>query len=127
MNSQQQKADREAKNYLISNIDWSGYDLEDELKTDKEKLQFVADTFRAEYGHAIGRYGYQRALAEWFMGLPSAINVEFRNYYIIELAKAWGSIPENATEKQEEKILNNWFIWMANKLMQLFRAYKVKY
>jgi hypothetical protein len=90
--------------------------------TDKERIQFVMDCFHDEYCYAdnMKRYGsYQNCFAEWLMGLPSAFNVDFENYRIIEISKEWGSIPQDATENQEYKIISNWFNFIAAKFMQL--------
>lgn len=126
MNTKQQKADYEAKKYLLNAIDSSDYD-DVERVTDKDKLQFIADTFMSEYGFNIKRYGsYQRALAEWFMGLPSSINIDYQNYRILELSKEWGCLEENASEKDEDKIIEGWFLWMSNKLMKLFSMHGIK-
>lgn len=95
-------------------------------ETDAERLQFVLNTFRSEYRYNIERMGELNGFREWLLGLPSAINIEFRNYNIIEIAKAWGSIPQDATEKMEDKIIENWFNLIANKFFQLCKRNKVK-
>jgi hypothetical protein len=115
-----------AFSYIIDAISTDGYNIE--ATTDVEKLQFVADCFKSEYlfPDNLKRYGtYQNVLSEWFMGLPSSINIEYRNHAIIEIAKKWGSIPENATEKQEDKILSNWFNMIAFKTLQLFKKHNI--
>ena len=109
--------------YIIDAIDPDGYDVNP--KGNKAKLQFLRDTFRDEYGWAIQRMGEQRAMAEWLSGLPSAISLPFYNNDIIELAKKSGSLPMNATDAQEGRVLDNYWNFMANKIMQLFRKYKV--
>lgn len=107
--------------YIIDCISPEAYEVKAE--TDAQKLQFLADTFRKEYCYPenLKRYGsYQEVLRQWIMGLPSVFNVDFENYAIIALAKKWGSLPENATEKQEDKILENWFKFIAAKTLQMF-------
>ena len=64
-----------------------------------------------------------KTIINWIMGLPTCLNIDFENYKILELAKLWGSIPENATEKQEDKILANWWNFIAVKFFQLVRKY----
>src|SRR5690606_15394518 len=93
--------------YILSVIDGENYGQEP--TTDKEKVDFVYQCFKSEAGHLVPRVGEYAAFNEWITGLPSSFNVEFRNYRIIEIAKEWGSIPADATEKQEDKILGNWF------------------
>jgi hypothetical protein len=112
--------------YILSCIDESGYDLN--LITDAEKLQFVADCFKREYLFPanLNRYGsYQKTFGNWLMGLPSCFNVDFENYRIIEIAKSWGSLPIDATDKQEDKILDSWFSFIACKTFQLMKKHKV--
>lgn len=111
--------------YILNAIDAEGYDLQKLPETDTEKLQFLADTFKSEYGWMIERVGGQNAMREWIMGLPSSFNIDFENYRIIELAKEWNSIPANATEREEDKILNNWFNLIAAKTFQLFRKHNI--
>lgn len=110
---------KHAFNYILDSIDGDGYGVQ--LTTDKEKIDFVYNTFLSEYAHQIKYYGgnKQRAFREYLTGLPSCINIEFRNYYILEMAKQWGSLPENATERQEDKILSNWFNYIAYQFFQL--------
>src|SRR6185437_8548517 len=110
--------------YLINCIDTEGYGKE--LNTNTEKLQFIADTFKSEYGYNIKRLGLQETLKEWFMGLPSSFNIDFTYHDIIERAKELGSLPENATETQENKIIANWFNYMAYKLIQLLRKNNIE-
>lgn len=109
-----------AKRYIIDAINASGYHKE--LQTDVEKIKFLRDTFVGEYGWAVKRYGVQGAIKEWLQGLPSCIDIAFTNYDILELAREWGSLPEDATEKQENKILNNYWDYMANKINVLFNT-----
>ena len=109
-------AKKHAFNYILNSIDGDGYGVQ--LETDKQKIDFVYDTFKSEYAQHHGNNG-QMAFADYLAGLPSCINIEFRNYYILEMAKQWGSIPENATEKQEDKIISNWFAYIATNFFQL--------
>jgi hypothetical protein len=119
MNTQIKK---HAFKYILDSIDGDGYGVQ--LTTDKKKIDFVYDTFSNEYSYTIEHYkragiSEARVFASYLAGLPSCINIEFRNYYILEMAKQWGSLPENATERQEEKILSNWFAFIATNFFQL--------
>jgi hypothetical protein len=114
-------------NYILSAIDGEGY--EKTFSNDTEKLQFLADTFKSEYCYPenLKRYGsYQETLRNWIMGLPSVFNIDFENYRILELSKEWGSLPANATEKQEDKLLENWFNFIAAKTLQLMNKHSIK-
>ena len=111
--------------YILAAIDSDGYELEKQPETDTEKLQFLADTFKKEFMHdnSLRYYGtYQNCFANWLMGLPSCFNIAFENYRILEIAKEWGSLPKEATEKQEDRVLSNWFALIALKTMRLCQA-----
>lgn len=105
--------------YILSCIDGENYGIE--LKTDKEKIDFVLNTFKSEYSHQMKYHGsnIREAFAQYLAGLPSCINIEFRNYDIIQLAKNWGSIPQNANENQEDRIIINWFRFIADNFFRL--------
>ncbi len=102
---------------------------EKQFSNDQERLQYLAETFMSEYCWAanLRLYGsYQEVMRNWIMGLPSAFNIDFENYRIIEIAKEWGSIPKDADDRMEDKILDNWFNLIAAKTMQLFSKYKIQ-
>lgn len=112
--------------YIISHIEADGYDIPlDSLITTEGKLRFLYNTFLAEYGWAIERYGEQKAFREWLQGLPSSLNIEFTNYNILQLARQWGSLSLDATERQERKILNNYWNFITVKTFQLFKKFKI--
>lgn len=111
-----------AQNLIIDNIDSSGYGKN--LKTEIEKVKFLKETFLSEYGWAVSRMGMQNAVESWLRGLPSSLTLPFYNDEIIRLAKQWGSLPQNATEKQEDKILNNYWRLMAANVVKLFNKVK---
>lgn len=94
------------------------------------RLQWTIDTFRKEYVYPenVRRYGNEvNIFREWLMCLPSAIHVDFAYYRIIELSKEWGSIPQDATEKQEDKVCENWFNFIVNKFHSLCKSHKVQF
>jgi len=108
--------------YILECVDGESY--ESILNSDGEKLQFVLDCFRSEFLHPynLKRYGsVSECFRQWLMGLPSCFNVDFENYKILELAKKWQCIPQDASERQEDKILENWFSWITNKTFQLMK------
>lgn len=118
--------DQTVKAYILSCIDGDAYGVE--CKTNQEKIDFLKHCFENEYLFPanLARYGsVQNVLAEYFMGLPSVFNLAFYNHDILALAVEWGSLPENATEKQEQKILDNYFQFLAAKTMQLFNGYRI--
>jgi hypothetical protein len=93
------------------------------------RLEWTLKQFRAEYCFPdnLKRYGNEtNVFREWLMGLPSAFYVEFRNHAILDLAKKWGVLKDNATEREEDKLLNNWFNFAAVKFFQLCKKHGVK-
>lgn len=116
-----------AQAYILDCINSEAYGVV--TTTDQEKLQFLYDTFIKEYWYPYNEQRYhtkENAFREWIMGLPTPFSIDFSNYDIIQLAKSWGSIPANATEQQEDRIINNYFRFIANHTFQLFRKYKIK-
>src|SRR5688500_10853911 len=110
---------RAVRQYILNAIDPSGYG--ETPTTDAEKLAFLDKTFRAEYYWSINRIGYQASMREWLQGLPSAIGIEYRNHKILELAREWGSISDNPTDAEENKILDNWFSFIASHITMMIR------
>jgi hypothetical protein len=115
--SKSSELDRAVKLYILDSIDCEG--------THQEKIDYVKECFNTEYGWMIPKAGEIDSLASWLQGLPSALDLPYWNHAIIELAKEWGSIPEDATEKQEDKILENYWNFIANKLSQLMNGYRI--
>lgn len=113
--------------YILGCIDSDGYEIKTE--TEAEKLNFLYKTFISEYWYKENQVYYHgniiTAFASWLQGLPSSFGIDFENYVILQIAKKWGSIPETATEKQEDKILENWFNFIAINTFQLFKKYKI--
>lgn len=126
MNTNNAEFKNNVYSYILSCIDAEAYGIE--LNTDKEKINFVLDTFKKEYSYQIKYYGsnLNRAFSEYLAGLPTCINIDFENYKILEIAKKWGSIPQNANENQEDKILNNWFKFITNYFFRLERKLNKK-
>jgi hypothetical protein len=117
---------KKVKAYLIAGITSDGYrgynqwpDVE--LKTDKEKIDFLYSVFVAEYKWAIDRMGQHKALKEWLQGLPSAIGFVFYNTDILEKCTEWGILAEYASEDKEEECLERYFPMLATELNELFR------
>lgn len=107
--------------YILNAIDGDGYQVE--LSTPASKVAFAYECFKSEYWHAENQRYYRNNEIEgfknWLMGLPSSIHVAFSHFDIINIAKDWGSIPANSTERQEDKIIDNWFNFISVKFFQL--------
>ena len=117
-----------AKLYILDNVTADGYDVEEPI-TVREKIDFLKNTFYSEYGWYVERVNGNevRALDEWLRGVPSAVNVAIWNSDILDLAVSWGSLPEDYSEKQAEKILENYWNLLANNIHQLFKGYRIPY
>ena len=87
------------------------------LTTNQEKTNYIFDRFKSEYGWKISRVGKQAAIAEWLQGL--ALPIAFYNDDIIDLAIECGSIDENPSDKLKQKVLNNYWSFMANIILGL--------
>ena len=73
----------------------------------------------------VKRQGEYTALAEYMQNQPSSISLPCYYHEQIELAKEFGSIPQDATEKQEQKIIDNFYNFFTNYLLQLKRTMKI--
>ena len=105
-------------NYLLESLDFDGYDLP-KPKTNKDLINLFFGVFNSEVGFNIARVGEYKALIDYLQGLPSCINIDFDNHSIIERAKKYGSLTDNATEDDKYKLLVNYWAFMANKLIVL--------
>ena len=107
--------------YLIECIDTEYFSTTP--KTDKDKVNAVYKEYEAEfcYDYNIKRYPNDVVrFSEWLMGLPSCINIEFHNYDILEMVKRLHGVNE-LTEKQEDTILNNYWMHISDKFLS-FRS-----
>ena len=103
-------------NYLLESINT---DEIGENATDKEKINFVFETFNNEYNDAYYKRRYPNEcerLANYLRGLPSCIHIAFSDYDIIQIGKSWGYCK---TPKQEANFVNNWWSVMAFRLIQM--------
>ena len=104
--------------YLIDSIDCEGYDMT-QPTTDREKINAFFAIFRDEQGYNVQRVGFQGAVVEYLQGLGGCLSIDFNNYDILERAKKYGSLSNTPTEKEEDKLLSNYWVFMANKLIKL--------
>ena len=102
--------------YLLDSINT---DEIGENATDKEKINFVFDTFNNEYNDAYYKRRYPNEcerLANYLRCLPSCCSIAFCDYDIIQIGKSWGYCK---TPKQEANFVNNWWPVMAFRLIQM--------
>jgi len=90
--------------------------------TDGDRVKFVLDTFSSEYSNEYNRKRWpndQDRITQWLRGVPSVINISVDYDDIANWLIVWGVLPENYTEKQYYKHVNNWFSVIAYRLLQL--------
>ena len=97
-----------------------------DIQTDQDAFEALKAVYHSEHGYAVRRCkNYQQCFASWLMGLPTAVSIPYANYEILQLAVKWGSLPADATEKQEDKILDNYWSFMAMQYHKEARKHKV--
>lgn len=104
---------------IIDNIDLSGYDLSNDMYL-YDKVVTTYNIFKMEYGWNIARMGEKRAFCEWLQGLPSALTVPFNYADILNIAYLHDQIKANATEEEEDKFLDNYFMNLSNAFFTLY-------
>ena len=98
------------KNYILSNI---VEDIEgNPITSEADKINYIFDRFNSEYGWRVNQVGKVAAMVDWLQGL--ALNIEFYNDEIINLAIRLGSIDENPSEKLQDRVIENYWNFMAN-------------
>ena len=105
--------------YILTAICTDGYDVTAE--TVKEKLQFLADTFRHEYSHKVTKAGF----ADWIGGLPSSFNIDFANHTILEMVYLFDIIDASATENDEDESIEGWFKLITDFTADLFKQNQI--
>lgn len=110
--------------YIVESVDATGYDKEPQ--TPREKMQFVYDTFVAEYGWHIKQVGLPKALSSWLAGLPSSCSIEWRNHAILQLGEQWGEIAHNASEARQDAYLARWFDNTAARIALLWAFFAIE-
>jgi len=85
----------------------------------EQKVNLFFNVFESEYGWRAKQYGESKALSQYLRGLPSVIDLPFTNHDILQLAEKFGSIEKDAPENRKDKILFNYWNFMATKLLKL--------
>jgi len=103
------QANQNLRKYILECINPENYDVK--ANTEGEKIKFLIDTFKSEYINPknLKRYGcIEKVFTEWLNGLPSAFDIYFYNYNIVEKGKSLGFLSESANERQETIFHNGW-------------------
>lgn len=119
------KSYKDEQAYILNCID------DDEVKqyytpiySDKEKTQYLYDRFYNEYEWNVKKIGEFKALVEWLQGL--ALNIAYNHHEILILYKNWNDI-QTMTEKEEEKILEGYWRFMAMRIIGLWNKHNVRH
>lgn len=100
------------REYLLDNMDFSGYGLDENEMTATEKIRKCYDIFKEEKGYEIPRVGERQAFIDWLQGLASTLTVAF--YYDDQrrLLGEWlhNTPVENA--KYDDLQVSNMFWWL---------------
>ena len=106
--------------YLLARFTFDGYELSPEPRTDQEKVTAFFLIFRKEYcGPWNAHQSDQMKLGEYLSGLPGPLEIPFMNWEILDLARDMGGLPADASEAQEDRILTNYWRYMAAQLLKL--------
>lgn len=90
-------------------------------QSEKDIASYSFNRFKAEHCNAyeVNRIpSVQKRLADFLQGLP--FQIDFENYKILELVKEWRQLAPNATEKQEDKLLSNWWHFIAYQIVKFW-------
>lgn len=97
--------------------------IDTESMTDKERIEFLLDTFFEEmYKNDRRRMCVLDLLREWLQGLPSAINIAFSYYDIAVTGKSMGYCKD---ARSESRFINNWWTILASNILRLARIYEI--
>ena len=101
------------KNYILDRIDIEG--------NNKDKAKYLLDRILSEKGYQIKRgVNPQQVIADWLQGL--AIDIPYNSNEMLGLAVDMGSIGPDYSEQEEYRILDNYWLFMANIIFYIFKT-----
>ena len=81
------------------------------------KIDYLFTRINNEYGWKMQQEGKQKVIAEWLSGL--ALNIPHTHDDIINLAIKMSSIDKNPSNKLQNRMVKNYFNFMANMLLSI--------
>lgn len=104
--------------YILENLDFD-YDgkLINAKPSKDEKIRYLAKRFKREKKWQIEQEGTRPALIDWLAGM--ALPIPCYNGDIIELAERLGSIDENPSDQLIDRVVENYFPFMANIILNM--------
>ncbi len=97
------------------------------LTTPQEKLRHFVRKFHREYDNEARRKTWpnlQERISEYLKGLPSSCSIAYGTWHIGNIGEEWGIVK---TEKQKERFVNNWWSFIAYRIIQLCEHYGVEF
>jgi hypothetical protein len=114
------------KNYrafILNLVDQDAQEDEIKLIDDKAKIRFLFDRFYSERSNDIKRNGKRQAMIDWLSGL--ALSLPCYNGEIIDLAIEMGSIDDNPSNQLIDRVLANYFPFMASIVLDMEKEINV--
>ena len=112
------------KNYRAFILDHIDHDYNgNELKTDKAKITFLFNRFYSEYEWRVKQAGKRQAMIDWLSGL--ALSLPCYNGEVIDLAIEMGSIDDNPSDQLIDRVLANYFPFMASIVLDMEKEINV--
>lgn len=108
------------KNYrafILNLVDQDAQEDEIKLIDDKAKIRFLFDRFYSERSNDIKRNGKRQAMIDWLSGL--ALSLPCYNGEIVDLAIEMGSIDDNPSDQLIDRVLANYFKFMASIVLDM--------
>ena len=81
------------------------------------KIDYLFTRINNEYGWKMQQEGKQKVIAEWLSGL--ALNIPYIHDDVVNLAIKMGSIDKNPSNKLQNRVVENYFNFMANMLLSI--------
>ena len=108
-------------NFLFEHLN----DIDSPKETDTEVADYSKGRFEGETRYDKRKFNNtQERLADWLRGLP--FQLPYWDEDIINLAKSWGTLAADATEKQEQRIVDNYYSFMAYQILKYWERYATK-
>lgn len=108
---------------ILNSINGAAYGQK--LTSQSEKIMFFYFKFQEDCANEIQDYGILTALMRYLQTPLTAIDLPHDCYEILDMARELGSLPENSTRIQEDKILAEYWGFVAFQIFELFKKHAV--
>ena len=107
---------------VVESDDFENCEYYNDCSADDLKIKFLKARFYSEYGYNVSRYGLQKAVREWLLGL--ALNVDFNYCDIEKRLQLWGILEGKYSDKKLEKELDLYWDRLACNIVKMFNKIK---